>query len=86
MKILWEERAWDDYLFWQETDKKTLRKINALVKDMIRDPFSGLGKPEPLRGDFSGLWSRRINHADRIVYFEQDGTVYIIACRGHYDD
>lgn len=86
MKILWEERAWDDYLFWQETDKKTLRKINALVKDMMRDPFSGLGKPEPLRGDFSGLWSRRINHADWIVYFEQDGTVYIIACRGHYDD
>lgn len=53
---------------------------------MMRDPFSGLGKPEPLRGDFSGLWSRRINHADRIVYFEQDGTAYIIACRGHYDD
>lgn len=85
MRIQWEERAWEEYLYWQETDKKTLRKINALVKEMMRTPFSGIGKPEPLRGDLSGLWSRRINYRDRIVYFVQEDTVFIISCRGHYD-
>lgn len=85
MRIQWEERAWEEYIFWEETDKKTLRKINALVKEMMRTPFSGLGKPEPLRGDLSGLWSRRINYSDRIVYFVQEDTVFIISCRGHYD-
>lgn len=85
MRILWEDRAWEEYLFWQGTDKNTLRKINALVKDITRNPFSGIGKPEPLRGNLSGLWSRRITHADRIVYFIRDDIVYIISCRGHYD-
>lgn len=85
MRIQWEEHAWNDYLFWQETDKKTLRKINSLIKDMLRNPFAGIGKPEPLRGELAGLWSRRINHADRIVYFFEDDTIFVISCRGHYD-
>ena len=85
MRISWEDRAWDDYLYWQKQDKKTLKRINALIKDIQRNPFDGIGKPEPLRGDLSGLWSRRIDEANRIVYFEQDGNVYIISCRKHYD-
>ncbi len=85
MRISWEDRAWDDYLYWQKQDKKTLKRINALIKDIQRNPFDGIGKPEPLKGDLSGLWSRRIDEANRIVYFEQDGNVYIISCQKHYD-
>lgn len=85
MKLLWEDRGWDDYLYWQTQDKKMLKRINSLIRDIQRSPFDGTGKPEPLKGDLSGLWSRRINDADRIVYYVEDGILHIIACRGHYD-
>lgn len=86
MSLLWEDRAWEDYLYWQTQDKKTLKRINLLIKDIQRTAFSGLGKPEPLKGALSGMWSRRIDDANRVVYFEQNGIIYIVACRGHYDD
>lgn len=84
MRLLWEDRAWDDYIYWQGQDKKTLKRINTIIKDIQRNPFDGIGKPEPLKGDLSGLWSRRIDEANRIVYFEKNGVIYIISCRGHY--
>ena len=86
MKLLWEERAWEDYCAWQREDKKTLRRINELIRDIQRSPFEGTGKPEPLKNRHSGWWSRRINDHDRIVYKEQGGTVIIASCRGHYKD
>ena len=86
MRLLWEDRAWSDYLYWQTQDKKTLKRINALIKDIQRSPYVGIGKPEPLRGNLSGLWSRRIDETNRIVYFEQEEVVYIISCLGHYHD
>lgn len=86
MRLLWEDRAWSDYLYWQTQDKKILKRINALIKDIQRSPYEGIGKPEPLRGNLSGLWSRRIDETNRIVYFEQEEVVYIISCLGHYDD
>lgn len=85
MRLLWEDRAWDDYLYWQSQDKKTLKRINSLIKDMQRSTFDGLGKPEPLKENLSGFWSRRIDDVNRIVYYEQDGIIYIVACRGHYE-
>lgn len=84
MRLLWEDRAWDDYLYWQKQDKKTLRRINALINDIKRNPFDGIGKPEPLKENLSGYWSRRIDDKNRVVYYEQDNIVYILACRGHY--
>lgn len=86
MGLLWEDRAWDEYLHWQTQDKKTLKRINTLIKDMQRNTFAGSGKPEPLRGNLSGLWSRRIDDTNRIVYYERDGIIYIVSCMGHYDD
>lgn len=85
MRLLWENRAWDDYLYWQTQDKKTLKRINALIKDIQRNTFDGMGKPEPLKGSLGGCWSRRIDEANRIIYYEQDGIIYIVSCRGHYD-
>lgn len=85
MRLLWEERAWDDYLYWQGQDKKTLKRINILLNDIKRNPFDGIGKPEQLKGNLSGFWSRRIDEANRIVYFEKDDIVYVVACRGHYE-
>ncbi len=84
MRLLWEDRAWDDYLYWQKQDKKTLKRINALINDIKRNPFDGIGKPEPLKENLSGYWSRRIDDKNRVVYYEQDNIVYILACRGHY--
>ena len=84
MKLLWDERGWEDYLSWQSEDKKTLKRINTLVKDIQRDPFKGIGKPELLTGDLSGWWSRRIDDTNRIVYREQNGIIIIASCRGHY--
>ncbi len=85
MKILWDERAWEDYLLWQTQDKKTLKRINALIKDIQRDTYKGMGKPEPLLGNLSGWWSRRIDEANRIVYREKDGAIVIASCKGHYE-
>ena len=86
MRTLWEDRAWDDYLYWQTQDKKTLKRINALVKDIKRSPFEGIGKPEPLKEKLSGMWSRRIDEENRIVYYVKEDILYIISCRGHYDE
>ena len=86
MRLLWEDRAWEDYLYWQTRDRNTLKRINALIQDMKRSPFTGIGKPEPLKHDLSGYWSRRIDETNRIVYFERDGVIYLVACRGHYDN
>ena len=84
MKVLWEERAWADYLYCQMQDRKTLKRINELVKDMQRDAFHGIGKPEPLRGSLSGYWSRRIDDTNRIVYDVIEDVLCVIAYRGHY--
>ena len=85
MRLLWEDRAWEDYLYWQMQDKKTLKRINLLINDIKRTPFEGIGKPEPLRGSLSGYWSRRIDETNRIVYFWKDNVIYVISCRGHYE-
>ena len=68
MRLLWEDRAWDDYLYWQKQDKKTLKRINILINDIKRNPFDGIGKPEPLKENLSGYWSRRIDDKNRVVY------------------
>lgn len=86
MRLLWEEQAWDDYCYWQMQDKKTLKRINALIRDVQRDRFDGIGKPEPLKEELSGWWSRRIDDVNRLVYREKDGAIIIAACRGHYED
>ena len=80
-------RAWKEYLEWQNEDKKTLKRINLLIKDIQRSPFDGLGKPEPLKGDLSGSWSREIDEKNRMIYrILYNGDVDIIQCKGHYDD
>jgi toxin YoeB len=84
MRFDFSEPAWNDYLFWQTQDKKTLKRINQLLEDISRNRNVGIGKPEPLRGDLSGFWSRRINESDRLVYRIKGDTVDIISCRGHY--
>ena len=78
--------AWDDYIYWQGQDKKTLKRINLLIEAALRDPFSGIGKPKPLMGNLSGYWSRRIDEVNRLVYAVDDTDLDVIACRGHYDD
>ena len=85
MKKIWFDRAWEDYLYWQSQDKKLLRRINELIKDTEWEPFSGLGKPEPLRGELSGFWSRRIDDCNRLVYRINNGVLEILSCKGHYD-
>ena len=77
MKILWDERAWEEYLEWQTQDKKVLRRINILIKDIQRNSYEGIGKPEPLKNNLSGWWSRRIDDVNRIVYKEKDGSIII---------
>lgn len=87
MRKVWFDEAWDDYVSWQREDKKTLKRINALVNDIERgNGFDGIGKPEPLRGNLSGFWSRRIDDANRLVYRVKDGVLEIVSCKGHYDD
>ena len=86
MGVLWEDEAWQEYTDWQEQDKKTLRKINRLVRDIQRTPFDGMGHPEPLSGDPSGWWSRRIDEKNRIVYKVAEGKTTILSCKDHYDD
>ena len=84
MQFSWTEDAWSDYVWWQTQDKKTLKRINLLIKDVLRSPFEGIGKPEPLRGDLSGLWSRRIDSMNRLVYMPQEGSVAILSCKDHH--
>lgn len=86
MKLLWDDRAWDDYIYWQNQDKKTLKRINALVRDIQRDRYNGIGKPEPLKENLAGWWSRRIDDENRIVYKEENGAIIIASCKGHYEN
>ena len=86
MQKAWTDEAWADYLYWQTQDKKTLERVNQLVKDIERNKFSGIGKPEPLKNNLSGWWSRRIDESNRIVYRFKDGNLEISQCRGHYGD
>jgi len=85
MKLSFFERAWDDYLYWQKTDRKTLDKINQLLKQTTRSPFEGEGKPEPMKHQLTSCWSRRINREHRLVYRVEDDVVYVIQCRFHYE-
>lgn len=80
----WTDDAWHDHLWWWSQDRKTLKRINSLVKDIEREPFAGLGKPEPLRGNLSGKRSRRINHADRLIYEVRVNTAIIYSAKDHY--
>jgi len=84
MKYVFSEHAWEDYLYWQKHDKKILRRINNLIKEISRDPFKGTGKPEPLKHALSGYWSRRITDADRIVYKIEGDSLLIAQLRYHY--
>ena len=84
MILSWAEEAWEDYLYWQGANKKTLKRINALIKDAKRHPFDGLGDPEPLRHNWSGYWSRRIDREHRLVYKPADDSIVIVQCRYHY--
>lgn len=84
-KLTFTEKAFEEYLYWQTQDKKTLKRINTLLKEIARDPFEGIGKPEPLRGNLSGLWSRRIDDVNRLVYRVTDEQIEIYQCKGHYD-
>jgi toxin YoeB len=83
--IKWDFDAWEDYLYWQMHDKKNLKRINQLLKDIRRSPFDGIGKPEPLKANLSGWWSRRIDEEHRLVYMIEKETVLIFSCRGHYE-
>lgn len=84
MKIVFTDHAWEDYLYWQKVDKALLRKVNSVIKEICRTPFEGAGKPEPLKENLSGFWSRRINHEHRLVYKVDDGSIVILQCRYHY--
>ncbi len=84
MKLIWLTHAWEDYLFWQQQDRKTLKKINNLLKEIQRTPFEGNGNPEPLKHSLSGWWSRRINLEDRLVYKVENDCIIILQCRKHY--
>ncbi len=85
-KITFAEDAWEEYLYWQSQDRKTLRKINSLLKSIQREPFTGEGKPEPLKDSPGGEWSRRINAKDRLVYMISNEGIVITQCKGHYCD
>ena len=84
LRLTWTAQAWDDYEYWQGQDRKTLKRINALIKDCMRHPFEGMGKPEPLKENLSGFWSRRIDESNRLVYGVDDGNLVVLACRYHY--
>ncbi|WP_165252123.1 Txe/YoeB family addiction module toxin [Adlercreutzia sp. ZJ304] len=84
MHKVFSDDAWNDYLYWESQDKKTLKRINTLIKDMERDPFSGIGKPEPLKFGLSGCWSRRIDATNRLIYTIQDSNIWILSCKDHY--
>lgn len=85
MKLKWDVDAWNDYIYWQTQDKKTLKKINSLLTDIMRNPFDGIGKPEPLKHR-QGYWSRRIDDTNRIVYKVEDDSIVIASVKGHYDN
>ena len=82
--LSWTDEAWSDYIYWQSQDKKTLKRINKLINDTKRSPFEGIGKPEPLKENLTGFWSRRIDDANRLVYAVENSAIVIISCRYHY--
>lgn len=84
MNKVFSDYAWEDYLQWQKEDKKILKKINEIIKDIDRNGYEGMGKPEPLRHGLTGYWSRRVTEKDRLVYKIEGNTIYIIGCKGHY--
>ncbi len=84
MRLTFHEEAWEDYLYWQSSDRKQLKKINALLRECLRTPFAGTGKPEPLKGEFAGWWSRRIDQEHRLVYRATEDSLLIAQCRYHY--
>ncbi len=86
MKKIWFDEAWEDYTYWQTQDKRTLKRINMLLRDIERGNFDGIGKPEPLKGDMSGFWSRRIDDTNRLVYRIRGEVMEIVSCKGHYED
>ena len=83
-KLAWTNEAWNDYVYWQGQDKKTLKRINKLISDTKRSPFEGIGKPEPLKETLAGFWSRRIDETNRLVYAVSDSYLTVISCRYHY--
>ena len=83
-RLVWTPAAWSDYVYWQGQDRKTLKRINALIQDAMRNPFDGIGKPEPLRENLSGFWSRRIDDVNRLVYAVDGRDLAIVSCRYHY--
>lgn len=85
MKYIFTDESWDDYLYWQQTDKKILKKINYLLKDIARSPYEGIGKPEPLKHKYSSYWSRRIDLEHRLIYKVEGQNILIAKCRFHYD-
>ncbi len=84
--LAWTKEAWRDYIYWQRQDKKTLKRINKLISDTQRTPFEGIGKPEPLKENLSGFWSRRIDESNRLVYVVDNNQLTIISCRYHYEN
>lgn len=86
MNKLWHDEAWEDYLYWQKQDKKTLKRINLLLQDISRNGYNGIGKPESLKGDLSGWWSCRIDDTNRLIYRIHNGQIEIAQCRSHYSD
>ncbi|MEY8320342.1 Txe/YoeB family addiction module toxin [Lachnospiraceae bacterium 46-61] len=86
MNKLWQDEAWEDYIYWQAQDKKTLKRINQLLQDINRNGYTGIGKPESLKGNHSGWWSRRIDDTNRLVYRINNGQIEIAQCRSHYGD
>ena len=83
--LAWTQEAWKDYVYWQGQDKKTLKRINKIISDTRRNPFEGIGKPEPLKENLSGFWSRRIDESNRLVYIVDNNRLTIISCRYHYE-
>ncbi len=85
MTKIWSDEAWDDYMYWHTQDRKTVNRINKLIKSIDRNTFDGIGKPEPLKYDYQGFWSVRIDQTNRLVYRIENGELYIVSCRYHYD-
>ncbi len=85
MKLCFVDESWEDYLYWQQTDKKMLGRINKLIKEIVRSPYDGIGKPEPLKHKYRGFWSRRIDGEHRLIYRVEEDEIWIVKCRFHYD-
>lgn len=85
MRLVWTASGWNDYVWWQDHDRKIVKRMNVLIKDVLREPFDGIGKPEPLKANLSGYWSRRITAEHRLVYSATEKEIIVISCRYHYE-